>query len=632
MQHRVHRMPFGAELLCGGGTRFRLWAPSVERVELHLPDASTSSRRSMRPGAEGWHELIVPDAGPGSRYQFLIPRRGPRSQGVHCLAVPDPASRSNPSGVHEASIVIDPHSYAWREASWRGRPWEEAVVYELHVGTFTEEGSFAAVRPRLAELASLGVTALELMPVAAFAGERNWGYDGVLPFAPAACYGSSDELKALIDAAHSLGLMMLLDVVYNHFGPEGNYLHAYCTEFFDSERHTPWGVAINLDGEWSRTVRDFFVHNALYWVEEYCFDGLRLDAVHALHDTTSPDLVSEIATALHEGPGALRHVHLVLENDRNDAHYLARDPRGQPIRATAQWNDDVHHALHVLISGENDGHYADYAAAPLAALGRSLAQGFAYQGEFSPFRAKPRGEASGHLPPSACIAFLQNHDVIGNRAFGDRVQAIADERTLTAAYALLLLTPQVPMLFMGEEFAASTPFLFFCDFRPELAGAVARGRLQEFKRFAGFADEAAVARIPDLNDPATFAASKLRWQERERSPHRRRLALVRELLALRRSRLGPHLPHIAQGGGFRIEGPLLHLEWTLGEAGRWLVLAHFGASEIATQLRTTGEVVFGCGVHRSGGSGAVEARLDPGAVLVMHARSDDLERGRRPSR
>jgi maltooligosyltrehalose trehalohydrolase len=618
-------MPFGAQLLTQGGTRFRLWAPSVARAELQLIEARAYPMQAAEPG---WHEVTVREAGAGSRYKFLL-----HLEDGTAWSVPDPASRSNPDGVHEASCVVDARAYAWRETAWRGRAWADAVLYELHVGTFTPEGTFAAAAARLPELAALGINALQLMPLAAFPGVRNWGYDGVLPFAPAACYGTPDQLKALVDAAHGLGLMVLLDVVYNHFGPDGNYLHAYCPEFFNAAQRTPWGAAINFDGPASRTVRDYFVHNALYWTTEYCFDGLRLDAVHAFRDSSRPDIVCEIAAALRAspsgaapggarpggaGPGGERLVHLVLENNRNEARYLARDAAGRPLHATAQWDDDVHHALHVLLSGEVDGYYADYARDPLERLGRALAEGFAYQGEHSAFRDKSRGEPSAYLPPDAFVGFLQNHDMIGNRAFGGRIDSFADTRFLVAAYACLLLTPLVPMLFMGEEFAASTPFLFFCDFGPELAAAVAAGRRREFQRFAAFADAAAIARIPDPNDAATFAASKLRWAERSQSPHRERLTLVRELLALRRQRLAPHLAGLRHGGRYRIERGALHLAWDLEDGSAWRLLAHFGREAVETAQGPGGDVIFSAGVHDVPRSPCI--RLDPGAVRVARGR------------
>jgi maltooligosyltrehalose trehalohydrolase len=491
------------------------------------------------------------------------------------------------------------------------------VLYELHVGTFTEEGTFAAAGRQLEDLKNLGITALQLMPLADFPGERNWGYDGVLQFAPARCYGSPDELKALIDLAHSLELMVLLDVVYNHFGPEGNYLHAYCPQFFNAARNTPWGAAINFDGENSRTVRDFFVHNALYWLEEYRFDGLRLDAVHAIRDSSDPDLVYEIAHAIREGPGLEREVHLVLENNANQARYLERKPSGSPRAATAQWDDDVHHSLHVLTSAEADGYYADYAAKPLEHLGRSLAEGFAYQGEYSGFRNKTRGERSGHLPPCAFVGFLQNHDMVGNRAFGDRIHTFADERLLPAAYACLLLTPLVPMLFMGEEFSASTPFMFFCNFGADLAPSVSQGRRREFRRFAAFADDAA-ARIPDPNAASTFHACKLRWNERELPAHRGRLELIRELLTLRRRHLAAHLPNLIGGGRFEMQGPLLFLEWRLADGNFWRLLAHFGKQAVHTSASLAGEkTIYSAGVHASG----VRDWLDPGAVIVTLAQA-----------
>jgi maltooligosyltrehalose trehalohydrolase len=587
-----------------------LWAPSSAAVtlELTLPGADAPTRHAMR-NLHGWHETEVAEACEGASYRYLVEtREGP-------LAVPDPASRCNPQGVHGASMIVDPNAYSWRFPEWRGRSWPDAVLYELHIGTFTPEGTFAAARERLADLKLLGVTALEIMPVAAFPGARNWGYDGVLQFAPAACYGTPSDLKALIDGAHALGMMVLLDVVYNHFGPEGNYLHAYCPEFFNPAHRTPWGAAINFDGAGSRTVRDFFVHNALYWIDEYRFDGLRLDAIHAMRDGSHPDIVAEIAAAIRAGPGVSRQVHLILENNGNHARYLERDAQGEPRIATAQWDDDVHHALHVLLSGEADGYYADYAAEPLKMLGRSLAEGFAYQGEHSRFRDRPRGEPSARLPPAAFVNFLQNHDMIGNRAFGDRIQAFADSRLISAAYACLLLSPQVPMLFMGEEFAASTPFLFFCDFGPELALSVSNGRRHEFKRFAAFTSEA-VARIPDPNAESSFTASKLNWQERHASPHRERLDFIRELLALRRHYLAPHLSSRMRGGSFAIVDDVLRVKWRLADDRTWCLMAHFGEQAVYAALPDTGTTVFSLGCEAAA---APQARLEPGAVIATYS-------------
>jgi maltooligosyltrehalose trehalohydrolase len=603
-------MPFGCALKPDGGARFRLWAPSSATVTLELqrrPDTREPTRHTMQ-SLDGWHEIDVPDAGEGASYRFVVKTRQAQD-----LAVPDPASRSNPQGVHGASMIVDPKSYAWQSSEWRGRSWPDAVLYELHIGTFTAQGTFAAARERLADLKLLGINALQIMPLAAFPGERNWGYDGVLQFAPAPCYGSPSDLKAFIDGAHALGMMVFLDVVYNHLGPEGNYLHAYCPEFFNPAHRTPWGAAINFDGDGSRTVRDFFVHNALYWIEEFRFDGLRLDAIHAMRDRSHPDIVAEIAAAIRAGPGLLRQVHLILENNGNQARYLQRDAQAEPRIATAQWDDDIHHALHVLLSGEADGYYADYAAEPLKMLGRSLAEGFAYQGEHSTFRDRPRGEPSAQLPPAAFVSFLQNHDMIGNRAFGDRIQAFADSRLIPAAYACLLLSPQVPMLFMGEEFAASAPFLFFCDFGPELAQSVSNGRRHEFKRFAAFTSEAAVARIPDPNAESSFSASKLNWQERHAAPHRERLDFIRELLALRRRYLAPHLSSRMHAGRFAIVNDTLRLEWRLADERTWCLMAHFGKDAVYAALPDTGTTVFSLG---SAAAAAPQARLEPGAVIA----------------
>jgi maltooligosyltrehalose trehalohydrolase len=601
---RAHVMPFGAALLTEGGTRFRLWAPGRARVELELH--GSSERHEMNPVEHGWHEMTVATAAAGTRYQFAVYA----DDGKRWL-VPDPASRSNPDGVHEASAVIDPCAYCWSDAAWRGRPWTEAVLYELHIGTFTAAGTFAAAQKHLDDLAALGVTALQLMPLAAFPGQRSWGYDGVLPFAPAAAYGTPNELKSFVDAAHRHGLMVMLDVVYNHFGPDGNYLHLYCPEFFDRTHSTPWGAGINVAGEHCSTVRSFLVHNALFWVEEYGFDGLRLDAIHAFRDPSTPDIVHQIATALRDGPGARRHVHLIVENSANQAGYLALDTAGSPVCATAQWNDDLHHAYHVLTTAEASGYYADYASAPLQHLGRALAEGFSYQGEHSAYRNRARGEPSSHLPPWSFIGFLQNHDMIGNRPFGDRIDRLADECLLSAAYACLLLAPMIPMLFMGEEFAASSPFLYFCDYAPELAKAVASGRRREFRRFAPIP---AALEVPDANAVSTFEASKLRWDERAQSAHHERLALVRELVALRRKHLTPQLPQIAPGGRYQINDGLLSLEWRFEPGGCWRLCVHFGAQASMSTL-VGGDVVYSSRVQHAGGQ---QFRLERGGVVVTN--------------
>ncbi|MGJ7494178.1 malto-oligosyltrehalose trehalohydrolase [Variovorax sp. RT4R15] len=606
MKH-VHSMPFGATVH-DSGVRFSFWAPDAEGIALKRNDHPAAP---MTRDAEGWHRLDVPDAHAGDRYHFRLPDG---------TLVPDPASRCNPDDVHAASEVVDPRGYVWRDDAWRGRPWAEAVIYELHIGTFTPEGTFAAARRRLPDLMALGITVIELMPVADFPGERGWGYDGVLLFAPTAAYGTPDELKAFVDAAHEHGLMVLMDVVYNHFGPEGNYLHAGSPSFFNAAHQTPWGSAINYDGDASRTVRDFFVHNALYWVEEFRCDGLRMDAVHAIRDDSSPDIVEEICAALREGPGRERQIHVVLENDANGARYLARNADSTPRIATAQWNDDLHHAGHVLVTGDTDGYYADYADDPVSQFGQALAQGFVFQGQPSPFReGESRGEPSGHLPLGAFVSFLQTHDQVGNRAFGDRIHALADPVSLRAAYACLLLSPHAPMLFMGEEYAASTPFLYFCDFGPDLAAAVSTGRRAEFGKFAAFADEAARARIPDPNAASTFEASKLRWEERLQSPHREFMTHIAELLAIRHHALVPHLAGQPGGGRHWRDGAALRVEWPLAGGASLQLLAHFGTQPLTGVRALRGHAIHAFGLETEGHD---TLRLAPGAVCIALQQRD----------
>ena len=498
----IHRMPLGAEVLAGG-VRYRLWAPGAKRVDV------LRSKNKILPMSrvdDGWFELMAGEATAGTLYQYRIDGK---------LLVPDPASRFQPCDVDGPSEVIDPAAFEWDDGQWQGRPWDEAVIYELHVGSFTAKGSYKGIQDKLHHLHDLGVTAIELMPLADFAGKRNWGYDGVLPYAPDSRYGRPEDLKALVQAAHRAGLMIFLDVVYNHFGPKGNYLHAYAPQFFTERHKTPWGAAIDFSNP---NVRQFFVHNALYWLEEYRFDGLRLDAVHAIKDDSATHILEEIRACIPPGK------HLVLENDANQSRFFG------PGKYTAQWNDDSHHGYHVLATGESDGYYAAYADAPARHLARCLAEGYAYQGEVSPFSGEPRGEPSTHLPPSAFVDFMQNHDQIGNRALGERLISLAEEKPLRALTAILLLAPSPPLIFMGEEWGCRQPFLFFCDFEGELGEAVRKGRREEFKRFVSF-DKT----IPDPLAEDTFRQCVLRWREQDRSW----LALYKELLALRQRRIVP---------------------------------------------------------------------------------------------
>jgi len=579
----AHEMPFGAAVVEGGKVRFRLWAPGVRAATVDL----SSAHLPMQSVDAGWFEVITSEAGPGARYQFRIEDR----------KVPDPASRYQPVGVHGPSEVIDPRTFPWKSADWRGRPWEETVLYELHVGTFSPEGTFAGAEQKLDYLSSLGITAIEIMPVSSFPGQRNWGYDGVLPYAPTACYGRPEDLKHFIDAAHMKGLMVFLDVVYNHFGPEGNYLHLYCPQFFTERHKTPWGQAINFDGPGGRTVRDYFVHNALYWLEEYRMDGLRFDAVHAIYDDSKPDFVTELAETVRMTIGRERHIHLVLENDHNTARYLGCDSRA---KYNAQWNDDVHHAAHVLLTGESDGYYADYSSNPIWHLGRCLAEGYSYQGERSHFRGgASRGEASRNLSPSCFVSFLQNHDQVGNRAFGERITNLAEPRALKAVVAVLLLAPSPPLLFMGEEFGASTPFLFFCDFEPDLASKAREGRRVEFARFAQFGSTEAQAKIPDPNAEETFLRSKLDWAAVQSQIHSDWLKFYRELLACRKSTIVPRIKDVLRGTArFELLSKrAVSVIWPFAGGGQFALIANLSDATLDIPQIPEGSLVYATGAH-----------------------------------
>ena len=516
---------FGPLDLGRGRTVFRLWAPTATTVALFIETTGSIRQLAMAPEKEpGWFAALLKVTGP-CRYWFLID---------NSQKVPDPASRYQPDDVHGPSLFVPSASVRGKtDGGWRGRSWPETVIYELHVGTFTPEGTLAAAAGRLDYLADLGITAVELMPLADFPGRRNWGYDGAALFAPDSSYGTAEDLRRFVGEAHARNLMVFLDVVYNHFGPEGNYLGSYAGPFFTDHYKTPWGSAIAFEGPDSGPVRRFFIENALYWLEEFNFDGLRFDAVHAIYDDSETHFLKELAERVREGPGRDRHIHLMLENDNNTAGYLRWRKKGSDCYQ-AQWNDDIHHGLHVLLTGELAGYYDDFKDSPIDHLGRCLTEGYAWQGERSPYRGnQPRGEVSRDLMPTRFISFLQNHDQIGNRAFGERISALSRPEALKAATALLLLGPSIPMLFMGQEWATRRPFLFFCDFEPELAALVTKGRREEFAGFPQFQDASQRERIPDPNLEETFLHSKLDWQEMEADSHRQWLLFLLELLKVR---------------------------------------------------------------------------------------------------
>lgn len=563
---------FGPQLTAEG-TIFRFWAPGARRVDLIVDATGVPLRQQFTATRDGWFETLARGVGAGARYRFRIDDE---------LDVPDPASRFQPDGVAGPGEVLDDGSFPWSESGWRGREWHETVLYELHVGTFTREGTYAAALSRLDDLAALGITAIELLPLNTFPGRRGWGYDGVLLYAPHPTYGRPEALKGFVQAAHQRGLMVFLDVVYNHFGPAGNYLHRYAEDFFTSAHHTPWGSAIDFAHP---VVREFFIENALYWLSEYRFDGLRVDAVHAMFDDGDTHFIDELVDRVQHGPGIERHVHVVLENHHNEARRLGRKGRSQ----VAQWNDDFHHPLHLLLSGERDGYYRAYADRPLEHLGRVLAEGFAYQGEIYPLDQMPRGERSSFLPPAAFVNFLQNHDQIGNRALGERLIQLTPPQRLRAGLAILLLAPSIPMLFMGEEYGARQPFLYFCDYQGQLAQAIRDGRRNEFANFRAFADEQHREKIPDPNAPETWRASQLEDSDRARAPHGEWLAYTRELLSVRIAKIVPLIPGIIPGAAsYATSDGVLTVKWPLSERVSALVL-QANLSDASKTLVSVGE-------------------------------------------
>jgi malto-oligosyltrehalose trehalohydrolase len=562
---------FGVTLNADGAT-FRLWAPAAKRVDVLLDQPHPLQR-----GEDGWFSADIAGVKAGALYKFRIDDE---------IDVPDPASAFQPLDVAGPSEVIDHNSYQWRTRDWRGRPWHEAVLIESHVGSFTPEGTYRAMIDRLDHLVTTGITALELMPLADFPGRRNWGYDGVLWYAPDSAYGRPDDLKTLIDEAHLRGLMVFLDVVYNHFGPQGNYLGRYAPSFF-TEAQTPWGSAIDYRVP---QVRAFAIENALHWLREYRFDGLRLDAVHAIPEQGEVSMLHDLSRAVGElARETGRHIHLVLENDDNRAALLDADedpPRG---KYRAQWNDDYHHAWHVLLTGESQGYYGDYSKSPLQNIARSLGSGFVYQGEASAHRdGRSRGEPSGALAPTAFVNFLQNHDQIGNRALGDRLEGLANDKAIEAALAITLLAPMVPMLFMGEEWGSTAAFPFFCDFRGELANAVRKGRRKEFAgAYAKYGDE-----VPDPLDEATFQSAILDWQAPGTGCPR--LTLVQKLLSIRHREIIPRLSGARFGEATAQENGLLSAQWRMGDGSTLRLLANLSGREIpGTKPQDVGTKIWG---------------------------------------
>ncbi|MEO8601229.1 MAG: malto-oligosyltrehalose trehalohydrolase [bacterium] len=510
-----------------GGTAFRVWAPHRSRVELVLPGRHRNAVHALPRRADGTFAAVIAGVRPGDRYWYRLDGDGP---------YPDPASRAQPDGVHGASQVVDAQRFRWRDRRWRGIGLRDLVIYELHVGTFTAAGTFAAAARRLPDLRRLGVTAVELMPVADFPGARNWGYDGVALFAPTRCYGAPDDLRALVDAAHRLGIAVLLDVVYNHFGPDGAYLGLFSPHYFSTQHRTPWGAALNLDGPGQRMTRAFLIENALHWLHEYHCDGLRLDATHAQFDEGPRHFLSELRDRVRRAhrPAALPHATrplLIAEDERNLARLTLPRRRGG-YALDAVWADDFHHQVRRALAGDSEGYFAHFSGS-MRDLAATLQRGWFHRGQRHR-SGRQRGTDPAGLTPAQFVFCLQNHDQIGNRAFGERLHHQISAPAWRAATTLLLCAPQTPLLFMGQEWAASTPFRFFTDHAPALGRLVTRGRRAEFGAFSAFADARLRARIPDPQAAATWRASRLDWSERRRAPHASVLRLHQALLALRR--------------------------------------------------------------------------------------------------
>ena len=559
------RPQWGPQPLANGTTRFALWAPDQPTLSLRTP----SGDLPMQAADGGWFTIDTTAVAPGEGYGFVLPDG---------FCVPDPAARAQMGNVHGFSKLVDHGAYQW-QTDWQGRPWHETVIMELHIGTFTPGGTYRAAIDKLDHLVAAGVTAIELLPLAQFGGNRGWGYDGVLLYAPHNAYGSTDDLKALIDAAHARGLVVFLDVVYNHFGPDGNYLGKYASRFFDADRHTPWGAAIAFD---EPAVRDFFIANPLYWLSEFRFDGLRFDAIDHIRDPSERHILVEMASAIRNRFD--RPVHLHTEDERN-VIFLHPYENGAPTLFTGEWNDDYHNVIHPIATGESEGYYGDFVDNRWGTLARALTEGFIFQGEPSKIHDNtPRGVPSAGQPLTAFVIFNQNHDQVGNRAFGDRLISLTTREMLAALTAVHLLAPQIPLLWMGEEWGETNPFCFFTDFDGDLAAAVRKGRRNEFAKFDAFVDPDTREDIPDPNDMATFAMSRIDWTKPQTPEGAQWLALYSGLLKARADHIVPRLKDIAPHAGRIIEAAdgVVRVAWTMGDGATTTML--FNASDSAVPL------------------------------------------------
>jgi maltooligosyltrehalose trehalohydrolase len=594
----------GAVPLGDGRCGFRVWAPHSERVAVRL--VSPRERLvSLEPRTRGWHEGVLEDCPPGATYFYRLANGAQR---------PDPASRFQPEGPHGPSQVVE-SAFEWTDSHWLNPPLARHIIYELHVGTFTPQGTFEAIIPRLDDLLELGITALELMPIAQFPGGRNWGYDGVCLYAAQNTYGGPRGLKMLVDACHQRGLAVFLDVVYNHLGPEGNYLLDFGPYFTDRYR-TPWGEALNFSGPGSDDVREFFIHNALYWVEECHIDALRLDAIHAIMDPSPVPIVEELAAAVHEAGERLgRRIQVIAESAANDARVItSRELNG--YGCDAQWNDDFHHALRTLLTGEQRGYYASYGE--LRHMARALTDGFVYAGEYSVFHARRHGRSSRAIPAERFVVFCQNHDQVGNRMLGERLTQSVDFEAAKLAAATVLLSPYVPLLFMGEEYAEPAPFQYFISHTDaELVEAVRRGRREEFENFEWEGE------APDPQDEATFRACKLDWRLRRLGRHREMLEYYKALIRLRRQ--VPSLAFLSKDAMEMraLEGQRIIIMRRSAAHDESLIILNFEGAPARVELRTihgSWERLLDSSEERFGGGSA----LTPPAILADANRTVEI--------
>jgi maltooligosyltrehalose trehalohydrolase len=599
------------------GVRYRVWAPAHQSMEVRVytEGGAVGHTVPLLRVEGGYFEGIDPAGHAGDLYKFRLPDGG---------EFPDPASRSQAAGVHGPSRVVDARGFAWHDAAWQRPSFRDLVLYELHIGTFTPQGTFRGAIARLEYLRGLGINAIELMPVADFPGARGWGYDGVLQFAPAEAYGSPDDLRALVDAAHAHGIAVLLDVVYNHFGPAGNYLNQYTPYFFSSEDKTPWGDAVNFGHEHSAAVRAFYRANLFHWMADFHFDGFRLDATHAIFDKSEPHILAELAALVHARGG-----YIIAEDERNEARIIT-DPAEGGYGFNAVWADDFHHIVEVGLI-EASVYQRDFEG-DLVELEKALQQGWYYTGQLSKRRGKPKGTPAHTLPPERFVFCISNHDQIGNRAFGERLNHLVTPAAYRAASALLLLTPHTPLLFMGQEWGASTPFQYFTDHDEELGREIEKGRREEFRE--AFAKSHEQGEVPPCQAEATFLRSKLNWAELDGAEHAPMLALYRELIRLRREQAAfrPASRELVRVAA--LEGKTLALRAPAPD-GDWLVLCDLnGEATVSLHAEVckldapqrAWERVLSTNEERFGGSGAAPIedtgtiRFSQPEVLVLRAR------------